>query len=312
MTSTSDDAVAALVLELDNLGAYFSRLLGVAVRENDYKKIDECFKIIENLANGARTIASNNYSFADVFVIEFEESAREMIDKIKEASNNFSSLIQYDFVVKHIFELNLKLANNVFANETFEIDNKSSKTFTCLPIELANYLKIGSELKDEDATRKLKEELALLKDRNAGSNSIEDSSYYAAIIGPSFMGKTQTAFTLSHLMNVMYVNLLSTVPRTGESGSQPIYEEFLDFSKLFSITIDEDLKIPDAISASSIYRHSARFHTLGLLYCLIRRKVLNANETTEQNFLAILNIKKAFIPKITPSQFRSKMLGNSI
>ena len=308
MTSTSNDAVAALLLELDNLGAYFSRLLGVAGRENDYKKIDECFKLIENLANGARSIASKNYSFADVFVIEFEESAREMIDKIKETSNNFSSLMQYAIVVKHIFALNLKLANNVFANETFEIDNKSSKTYTCLPKELSDYLKIGHELKDEDATRKLKEELALLK------NSYNDceSSYYAAIIGPSYMGKTQTAFTLSHLMNVMYVNLLSTVPRSDSCVSQPIYDKLQNFSKLFSITIDEDLKIPDTISASSIYGHSARFHTLGLLYCLIRRKVLNPNETPEQNFLAILNIKKALIPKITPSQFRSKMEGNSI
>ena len=97
-------------------------------------------------------------------------------------------------------------------------------------------------------------------------------------------------------MNVMYVNLLSTA-RSDSCGSQPIYDKLRKFSKIIFVTIEEDLKLSNIGSAGSIYGHSARFHTLGLLYCLILRKELNPNETPEQNFLAILNIKRHLFRK---------------
>lgn len=306
MMPTVDD-VAALRLEVQGLVEYFDKLLIVISNKVNRKIITRCHSTLKKIIEYINDFYEQNFSFMEIFIKELKAS-RNIFANIKKKSKKFKKTSSIERVLIHISKLRSNLKTNVFLSKRSHIiDSGNTDSYTCLPKELSDYLKIGHELKDEDATIKLKEELALLK------NSYNDceSSYYAAIIGPSFMGKTQTAFTLSHLMNVMYVNLLSTA-RSDSCGSQPIYDKLRKFSKLFSVTIEEDLKLSNIGSAGSIYGHSARFRTLGLLYCLILRKELNPNETPEQNFLAILNIKKALVPKMTPSQFRSKMEGNSI
>ena len=209
-----------------------------------------------------------------------------------------------------IKRLYLIFDKNVFiANEVFYIRSEIAGKKTCLPDVLKDYLKIGEALKDEDSVKNLKNDLARL--RTSGNDSC---AYYAAIIGPSFLGKTQTAFTLSHVMNVIYVNLLAAdIAVQGSDGSlsQPIYNHFEDFSNLFYQTIDQDLKETKTNTSQSISSNNSGYQTLGLLYCLIRRKYLNPdkNESVEERFLHMLNIKTALVPKLNVLQFKHKMAG---
>ena len=48
-----------------------------------------------------------------------------------------------------------------FPDNLFYMRNQNEETFTCLPVEIVRYLKIGHALKDENSTKTLKKELSL-------------------------------------------------------------------------------------------------------------------------------------------------------
>jgi hypothetical protein len=68
------------------------------------------------------------------------------------------------------------------------------------------------------------------------------TSYYASIVGPTFMGKTQTAFILSYHMTVFYVNLLCDFSE-GYLGMHPIYKETSNFLCLLFTAIETDMEL---------------------------------------------------------------------
>lgn len=330
MNPSNNDNI--LVMEWESLSTYLSSLLSVVKLNHEVEIIKKCSAKISSLTTILKDFTTA--SFADVFIKDFEKSPKEMLDVIKEKSNDFSPVSPYHSVIQYIRELDSRLDTNVFIRNAYiEVDIGLNQTITSLPEVLQDYLRVGEELKDQISMTNLKRDLSLLKH---SSDAIFDPGYYAAIIGPSFLGKTQTAFTLSHLMNVIYVNLLSvpsknngstTVPvndRDDVTLSQLIYDIFQNFSKLFSLTIEEDFKETTNYAAIHLKNHVPGFYTLGLIYCLIVSRKLssteiseegsseNLTEVAERNFLQQLNINKAIIPKMNVLQFTEKITSNLI
>jgi len=253
--------VYTLQKELSDLVDYLLILSNAAIDENDIKY---CTKSIKNFLDILDRYTFKEFSFIEIAIKEFEELSREIIEEIKIKSRNFIEISNLQYIWRLIKRLYLVFENNVFiANEVFYIRSEIAGKKTCLPDVLKDYLKIGEALKDEDSVKNLKNDLARL--RTSGNDSC---AYYAAIIGPSFLGKTQTAFTLSHVMNVIYVNLLAAdIAVQGSDGSlsQPIYNHFEDFSNLFYQTIDQDLKETENNAPGYISCKNSGYQTLGLL-----------------------------------------------
>ena len=82
---------------------------------------------------------------------------------------------------------------------------------------------VGETLKHNEITERLLEQITRLY------TEADPISMYSAIIGPSFIGKTQTAFTLSCLINVFYVNFIPTVPKASNNKTQAICIRFCSF-----------------------------------------------------------------------------------
>ena len=188
-----------------------------------------------------------------------------------------------------------------FSNDYFEI--------------LDEYLDVGEALKNDEVTGRLLEQISKL---HTEANPI---SMYTAIIGPSFMGKTQTAFTLSCLINVIYVNFIPTVSKFSNNESQPIYMLFEGISRLLKKAIQRDeLKLKKAEldkTAEELKVSNISFQTLGLIYLLLRtRKIREAEYAQDQVFsvkdwlVEIVNIKSAIIPLMNICQFIEKTRGN--
>lgn len=310
----SVEGVAALQLKLENLTNYLVKLSNATKSDYDKKVIEDCLTKFKKLLDVLSSFNAGNLSFVDVFINEFEIFTAGLIDKIQEASNDFTEFSSNYGSINYIYTIPHKLEENIFiANDACFIRNGSDTHISSLPQVLKDYLKIGEELKNERAVRKLERELSLLKQNS--EDSFRRLGYYAAIIGPKFMGKTQTAFTLSHLMNVIYVNLLSIdsnedANNSDLSSNPSINSVFQKFSKLFSLAIDEDLKDSGDNSIYHIEKHRPGFQTLGLLYCIIRRKQLNFDETAVENFLQMLNINNAVVPKMSTYTFIKKIIGN--
>ena len=310
----SVEDVASLKSKLENLTKYLVKLSNATKRDYDNKVIEDCLTNFKKLLDVVSSLNAGNLSFVDVLFSEYEKFTASIVDKIQEASNNFTEFSSNYDIIKCIYTVHHKLEENVFiANDACFIWNGSDTHISSLPQVLKDYLRVGEELKNERAVRKLERELSLLKQNS--EKDFHRLGYYAAIIGPKFMGKTQTAFTLSHLMNVIYVNLLSTDSNedanSSDLSSNPsINSVFQKFSKLFSLVIDEDLKDSGDTSIFHIENHRSGFQTLGLLYCLIRRKQLNLDETAEENFLQMLNINITVVPKMSTYIFMKKIIGN--
>ena len=273
---------------------YFTRLLNIWEGGSAPEEMERCLPRIEKIMKILSEYDEENNSFADLIAKRDEKDLKSMIRFVKRKSRRFkdtsnsviikicdSSFFSHDFGCK---------------KELFYMKNQNEETFACLSEDIVRYLKIGHELKDEDGTKKLKRELCLSASRK--HCYLYEDYCHVPLIGPSLMGKTQTAFTLSHLMNVIYLNF-------GPSAGQ-----FRGISELFSIALEEDMKIkPDV---EFCYCRFFDFKTAGLLYCLIwRRYKYSSNETYEEYLLFLMNIKSIIVSEMKSSRFRDDLESNT-
>ena len=105
-----------------------------------------------------------------------------------------------------------------------------------------------------------------ISDINSGFAKIQS---YASIVGPSFMGKTQFAFSLARAFKVFYVNF-STV-----SNKQNIYKAFDEISSIFIRFLFKDCemlkKMNQSLDSSRLARDSLKIElkTVGFLWYLL-------------------------------------------
>jgi len=283
--------------------------------EKHYIKISEliidailiCLKQVRKVVGICNQPDAMNSPLFGVFIFDFNTLSQEIIDEIKLKSENYSNELDYENLLEN---LTYSMKKNIFlVNETTFIEsNEGSSNLRNSFENTKSYMKIGEILKDSEKALKLKQELATLRSQGDG-----ETSYYASIVGPSFLGKTQTAFILSHHMTVFYVNLLSTFD-TGNVEMQPIYRETSEFSRLFLQTIQSDMIKIEKNSCSSnahdLLHSRLEFETLGLLYVLIHDQKLNPNLSVEERFLRCCKISQVTIPKLKVPDFNRKIRGN--
>ena len=179
-------------------------------------------------------------------------------------------------------------------------------SFDTLPVEVCQYISTGEKIKNAPEIQAIKNELLTLE------ISAAIPSIYVAIVGPSFMGKTQTAFALSHSLNLLYVNL-SVIYSDTISAAQPIYSPFAKISKIFTACLQKDMKmIINALEGSfsaAVLSIGGPFLTLGLIYHLI---CLDKPSSVEEWVLQYINVSDVSVTKLTVSQFDQQIKSKNI
>lgn len=175
-------------------------LLRIKFKKNyiDFAEIrDDCKKKLDKVIN----ICKKKNDFINVFLFEFNRLSKEIITDIKSKSENYSLKIKSKDFISPLEKLLDSLNKNIYLIYKIEIvkSNEGSISSTSL-VSTKAYIKIGEIMKESPKAVQIKQNLAELR-----SNGDGETSYYASIVGPSFLGKTQTAFTLSHHMIVFYV-----------------------------------------------------------------------------------------------------------
>ena len=304
---------------LNELNLIFAYLRSFVTRNavDLYSKsiIQKAISNFNNLEMAIRTHIHLDLPFIEVLIDDFHKYFKEYIDGIRTISNKYNQTNFLPAVETRLSDMNLSLSNYYFKREQIGCYG----TFlTALPEVVKRFIKIGEASKDHDMAVKMVEEIRCLKDISVeGTDSWNPGrSYFASIVGPSFMGKTQTAFTLSHKINVIYVNLMATVLEIDDPNNQPIYEPFKQFSDLFREAITKDSTSLEAANLDTrgedLTHFREGYYTLGLLYLLIRSYSLKMDQSVENRFLERINMKKALIPAFNVSEFKERLDGNLI
>ena len=160
------------------------------------KLIDECIYLIDGFLIDIDKIKNvkPGIAFVELYIKSLFKPIFSNHTNLKSLYNDISFLNSIKNSISLIYE---------YLNSLCTISTNVLTSHDVLPEEIIRYINVGKALRNSYEVQQLTNELKDLK--------IEDEpSFYVAIIGPSFMGKTQTAFTLSNSLNLIYVNLLAT------------------------------------------------------------------------------------------------------
>ena len=237
----------------------------------------------------------------------------DAIRNIKLASANYLK-IPFENSIKLFYDLEISL-NADFYDYYVIIKGSKFRTAEVEDIELKNYVDKGRFLKDSELTLLLVEELKKLKIRGV-------SSYYSALIGPSYMGKTQTAFTLAHRMTVFYVNFVSFYYDTSSLIEQVIYRAMKPLSYLFHEVVKADISESAYYAAPNMGTEfflngefdEKKWKTLGLIFALLKWKLLHSPEFDDPElwFKSFGAMESVIIQPFTLYEFISKVEGKNI
>lgn len=270
-----------------------------------------CHQYLITLKNIADKLRIESFFGVHVFLHELDHLFNHSISAIKSKLNDYQSDLSFEnsallqTLKQDLLDNSfLKFHDNSGASENVVFVNTQitqTKPFD----ELEKYYSVGTALANDPCTRLLLEALQKLR------TEYPDVSPYSVIIGPSYMGKTQTAFTLANIINVMYVNFATIVSRY----PQPIYALFSQFSELFESTTrsdtSESLYRTSRKRARDIKRSEVSYKTLGLIYTIIRTRKLHGDLDGFEWLKMLVNINAAMIPPMTVQQFNLKTIGNS-
>lgn len=243
-------------------------------------------------------------------------SAYDIIEALEKQLGEFS-FFKIDGEIHSTTQLVISIANSEVTDDTLDI--------------LARYLNVGDTLIEDEITTQLLEQIKKLHLESTGISA------YSAIVGPSFMGKTQIAFTLSQFISVIYVNLLSTIEQPAGCSNQKIYSLFAGIAGIFDLTTCNDQANPDFLNslrtATSISILKYPFQTLGLIYLLLRTRKLREEEFENNKYcenckkgkncevckekifpikawlIEVAKIKTAMVPAMTIDEFHAKTEG---
>lgn len=278
--------------------------------------------LFKNSIRNLKRLIKNCESFQHIFGVEVFAEKLDLIfaedgtyHRIKSKSKNFTVFKSSNGFLNLIEKLGFQLKTEYFYNSTVitaeEYSFKSSEDLVEKFDELDIYVDIGEELAKDPLMSQIKSELGALE--------IPDmASFFAAIIGPSFMGKTQSAFTLSHIMNVIYVNL--TTKFSTSDDDQKIYKIFESIALFFFETISYDIietqfSKKDNQPAKRFKDCKAPLRTVGLIYVLLRLRCLisDSNASGVKKWLqTIAQVNYILIPQMTIQEFRQSILGTII
>ena len=254
-------------------------------------------------------LSAKNHSLfgSEVLAEELKSLFTDYIDKIKAESNNYIIALPEKNVLEFLIVLSKKLNSNSFLDST--VVQRSATNYSVPPEVLKSYINVGQAMFTDVLMTEIKESLQNLN----YESELRNPSYYAAIIGPSYMGKTQSAFTLGHLMNVIYLNISQTCLGESAGFSQPIYSLFKKLSDVFVIAFEQDKLTSEyqkyMRTAHAISGYVSPIKCLGLIYVLIRNRMLHPEYTPMDWFFNLINFENIIAPSMTIQQFEAKVAG---
>lgn len=269
-----------------------------------------CEDCLATLISLTQTDKLETYFGAQVLLNELDHLFNNSISKMKHVLKNYT--INMSFKNSDILLSSLK--KDLLAISFLKFDTSScicsvnvvflGKEVTA-PIsydELVKYYTIGTALMNDPTTVLLLKELRRLRSEST------DISPFSVIIGPSYMGKTQAAFTLANIINVIYVNFVSTTAR----NPQPIYMLFGLLADRFRTAIRADkYRANHKTSSKDILSLEFSFQTLGLIYLIIRTCKIRADLDGLGWLKELVSINEKMIPPMTLLEFLSKTEGIS-
>ena len=301
---------------LNNASDLFSDVIEYLENENHRQTVQiDSFEITETI-----TVLSKTRKLISVWIEFISENSCltllaydigvlvEKIVRFKNLVNNFqSNLSEFgdeDAISDQLCRLQTSAKALGHFLESLSHVTISSAGLNELPTELSRYIKVGEKMKDAIEISEIKTELQSLR----FPPEMNLPSIYMAIVGPSYMGKTQSAFTLSHLMTVFYVNLLTAIDvDVNIESSQEIYAPFEVISGIFKKCLRSDcFNMTSSRGATNLVFSENEFQTLGLIYFLL---TLERPTQVEDQFLQYININNIIVPKMTTNNFRSKIRG---
>ena len=299
--------ILAIYHDINDLNKYFMESSSIII-----KTCRKFLLVLEEVIVKV-TLKKAQYFGVEVFLADLENLYRVSIQDIKSKTNNFSVDLEqidyklFDDLLVNLGELSyitmgsdgICIENTKFIGQS-RIDGLKYSTS-----ELDNYLNVGQALKDDEVTQLFIEEIERLHLDGF------DVSPFMSIVGPSYMGKTQTAFTLSHRIDLIYVNLSTTFA----NDTQKIYALFKGLAEIFSSCIEDDIfylkSVKISTDAEDIQRLKCPFKTLGFIYVLFRMRMLK-NAPIKDWFLDIINIDETMVPCLTIKEFMLKLHGTLI
>jgi hypothetical protein len=293
--------------------------------ENESKLIDKEGLLFDIMKNSKTKIeyfliiiekCINFYHFGcEVFLHYVKKFMENEVKSVKDYSDEYTVSLsdlrgRELFTNLHYVLMSFPFTNYVLKSAPSPLHELLKNDYEEVIESLKKYLNIGYALRDELIINKLKFELPKLR-------ADSDIAYYAAIIGPSFMGKTQTAFTLSHCMTVLYINLpIGSRKEVQLKINQDIYKAFFSFSTILNRIIAEDLHelelTGEDFNASDFYNEAHQimpFKILGLIFSLIKLKMLRADINIFEWYKSIVDIERVWIPSMTIETFLNAIRG---
>lgn len=192
-------------------------------------------------------------------------------ESLKSASNSYVDVVDdLDSILndcKYILE-----ALNVYLFDRFTFDTLQEDTIIAYQKYKSNASR--ADLDNMHILNKIKSKIELLGRRRLLTPIYgQDDFPFIAIVGPSFMGKTQLAFTLARTHPVLYFNFMK-----GESR-QHVYKSFEPISTELESCLSDDLKKINGrdncgAALSIILRdvnENIKYKSLGLIYALLEK-----------------------------------------
>lgn len=189
----------------------------------------------------------------------------------------------------------LKIENQP-VNTTFKVSYGSNSQRN---IAYDQYMHIGEHLSSNEETIRIKDELKTLIEPE-----LNNVSRFAAVVCPSFAGKTQLAFTLSQNLKVIYVNF-------GISGNndQKVYCAFSGISNIFRKILEADSHNNTASllkkTAHDLKNFEGKLFTLGLLAHLMSFP-FPEDRNKSKWFDQFLELKEVVISELSFNDFSAK------
>lgn len=283
--------------------------------ENDLVDFDlgtgmDCDYCLRNILGILKKIGLENKFGVHVLVDELDQINDNNISKIEEISNKFNQDVDaevFDKMMQNLREDLLKTSflklkrNNRPKKTVYYITKKPLANIESFEV-LERYFSTGKVLKDDENFLLFHENLSKMK------ADLSEKMPFSTIVGPSYLGKTQMAFTLANVVNVIYVNFVSISEKT----AQPIYSLCAQMAELFRSIIISDM-------CDQIYVYKKRimsglevkrpFRTLGLIYMIIKMRELSPDLDNLSWFKRLLSINEMIVPLMTCKEFISKTAG---
>jgi hypothetical protein len=312
-SSSLYDSLVSSISLLAKVIEYLEKEISRQTIETPYEAISKQIKNLVSIESYLSTLSRN---VANIDFLSFERQFEDFCSILRKLDGLLVQALSYR---------NLNTTNNqifyALENRILQLLRllKKSKTISVetnlianeIPAVISEFLMIGSLLKDSKEVLAIKKALEALK-----FNELYPSTY-VALVGPSYIGKTQCACTLAQLGKaVIYVNFSGIADMDSLQVRQNIYDPFVSVSKfVLNCLIRDDNSFKKNgkfdLNATLIFNSKKRLYTLGLLlFFITRRRKLQAPDMSSAWFFEYIKFNRVCVSPLSVANFKQEIKGN--